>query len=131
MAVAIADGVPTIKDVQTLADEQRLRGPAGSVASTRDLAGVGQHRTRRCSAGSCWLGCELGKGLVGAKEDIGTELPGARAAGWLQAQAETDLDANLVIARWEKEAARGNFKGGPSVIVPSGCGWTTQVGPWR
>ena len=128
MAVAIADGVPTIKDVQTLADEQRLRGPAGSVASTRDLAGVGLAQDEAMLG---WLGCELGKGLVGAQKLIGTGLPGARAAGWLLAQAVTDLDASLGIARWEKEAARGNFKGGPSVIVPSGCGWTTQVGPWR
>jgi len=32
-AVAIADGAVTISDVQTLADQQGLHGPAGSVAS--------------------------------------------------------------------------------------------------
>ena len=34
VAVAIADGAVTISDVQTLADQQGLHGPAGSVAST-------------------------------------------------------------------------------------------------
>jgi len=44
VAVAIADGAVTISDVQALADQQGLHGPAGSVASTptiwRVLAGV-------------------------------------------------------------------------------------------
>ncbi len=43
VAVAIADGAVTISDVHTLADQQGLHGPAGSVASTptiwRVLAG--------------------------------------------------------------------------------------------
>ena len=43
-AGAIADGAVSISDVQTLADQQGLHGPAGSVASTptiwRVLAGV-------------------------------------------------------------------------------------------
>ncbi len=34
VAVAIADGARTISDVQVLADQQDLHGPAGSVAST-------------------------------------------------------------------------------------------------
>lgn len=44
VAVAIADGKVTISDVQTVADQQGLHGPAGSVASTptiwRVLEGV-------------------------------------------------------------------------------------------
>ena len=44
VAVAIADGAVTITDVQALADQQGLHGPAGSVASTstiwRVLAGI-------------------------------------------------------------------------------------------
>ena len=44
VAVAIADGAVTISDVQALADQQGLHGPAGSVASTptiwRVLEGV-------------------------------------------------------------------------------------------
>jgi len=44
VAVAIADGAVTISDVQALADQQGLHGPAGSVASTptiwRVLAGI-------------------------------------------------------------------------------------------
>jgi len=34
VAVAIADGAVSISDVQVLADQQGLHGPAGSVAST-------------------------------------------------------------------------------------------------
>jgi len=37
VAVAIADGAVTISDVQTLADQQGLHGPAGSVASTSTI----------------------------------------------------------------------------------------------
>ncbi len=44
VAVAIADGAVTITDVQALADQEGLHGPAGSVASTatiwRVLAGI-------------------------------------------------------------------------------------------
>ena len=44
VAVAIADGAVTISDVQALADQEGLHGPAGSVASTstiwRVLAGI-------------------------------------------------------------------------------------------
>ena len=39
VAVAIADGAVTISDVQTLADQQGVHGPAGSVASTRRSGG--------------------------------------------------------------------------------------------
>jgi len=37
VAVAIADGAVTISDVQVLADQQGLHGPAGSVASTATI----------------------------------------------------------------------------------------------
>jgi len=44
VAVAVVDGAVSISDVQVLADQQGLHGPAGSVASTptiwRVLAGV-------------------------------------------------------------------------------------------
>jgi len=44
VAVAIADGAVTTTDIQALADQQGLHGPAGSVASTstiwRVLAGI-------------------------------------------------------------------------------------------
>lgn len=39
VAVAIADGAVTIKDVLASADQQGLHGPAGSVASTRRSGG--------------------------------------------------------------------------------------------
>jgi len=52
VAVAIADGAVSISDVQVLADQQGLHGPAGSVASTptiwRVLAG------RRLGTGPGW-----------------------------------------------------------------------------
>jgi len=38
-AVAIADGAVTISDVQVLADQQGLHGPAGSIASPRRSGG--------------------------------------------------------------------------------------------
>jgi len=38
-AVAIADGAVTISDVQVLADQQVLHGPAGSIASPRRSGG--------------------------------------------------------------------------------------------
>jgi len=45
VAVAVADGAVSISDVQVLADQQGLHGPAGSIASTppiwRVLAGTG------------------------------------------------------------------------------------------
>ena len=82
VAVAIADGARTISDVQVLADQQGLHGPAGSVASTptiwRVLAGIDtamltQIRLARAAARDrAWLG---------RGELTGTELPGSRAAG--------------------------------------------------
>jgi hypothetical protein len=45
VAVAIADGARTISDVQVLADQRDLHGPAGSVASTPTIWRVpGRHR---------------------------------------------------------------------------------------
>ena len=39
VAVAISDGAVTISDVQALADQQGLHGPAGSIASPRRSGG--------------------------------------------------------------------------------------------
>jgi hypothetical protein len=39
VAIAIVDGARTISDVQVLADQQGLNGPAGSVASTSTSGG--------------------------------------------------------------------------------------------
>ena len=113
VAVAIADGASTISDVQALADQQGLHGPAGSVASTptiwRVLDGIdevmlGQIRLARAVARDrAWLA---------RGELTGTELPGSRAAGRLLEQVVIDLDATLVTAHSDKEGAAGNFKGG-------------------
>ena len=113
VAVAIADGAVTITDVQALADQQGLHGPAGSVASTptiwRVLAGIdaamlGQIRLARAQARD--------RAWAARGELTGTELPGSRAAGKAIAEVVIDLDATLVTAHSEKEDARGNFKGG-------------------
>ena len=113
VAVAIADGARTISDVQVLADQQGLHGPAGSVASTptiwRVLDGIdtqmlGAIRLARAAARDrAWLA---------RGELTGRELPGSRAAGRLLEQVVIDLDATLVTAHSDKEGAKGNFKGG-------------------
>ena len=113
VAVAIADGAVTITDVQALADQRGLHGPAGSVASTptiwRVLAGIDEimlgriRRSRAQARDRAWLA---------RGELTGAELPGSRAAGRLLEHVVIDLDATLVTAHSEKEDARGNFKGG-------------------
>ena len=113
VAIAIADGAVTITDVQALADQEGLHGPAWSVASTvtiwRVLAGVdeamlGRIRQARAQARDrAWT----------ARGDLtGAELPGSRAAGRTISEVVIDLDATLVTAHLDKEGARGNFKGG-------------------
>jgi len=113
VAVAIADGARSISDVQTLADQQGLFGPAGSVASTatiwRVLAGIDVamlaevRQARAAARDRAWLA---------RGELTGSELPGSRAAGRLLRQTVIDLDATLVTAHSDKEGAKGNFKGG-------------------
>ncbi len=115
VAVAIADGAVTISDVQALADQQGLHGPAGSIASTptiwRVLAGIANApemlakiRLARAEARD--------RAWMARGELTGAELPGSRAAGKLIGQVVIDLDATLVTAHSDKEGARGNFKGG-------------------
>ena len=115
VAVAIADGAVTISDVQVLADQQGLHGPAGSVASTstiwRVLADIAKdpgmlaaiRQGRAQARDRAWLA---------RGELTGTELPGSRAAGKTIDQLVIDLDATLVTAHSDKEGAKGNFKGG-------------------
>jgi len=115
VAVAIADGAVTISDVQALADQQGLHGPAGSVASTptiwRVLEGVANapgmlaavRQAKAVARDRAWLA---------RGELTGVELPGSRAAGKRIGQVVIDLDATLVTAHSDKEGAKGNFKGG-------------------
>jgi len=113
VAVAIADGARTISDVQTLADQQGLHGPVGSVASTatiwRVLNGIdagmlGALRAPRAQARDrAWLA---------RGELTGRELPGSRAAGRSIEQVVIDMDATLVTAHSDKQGAAGTFKGG-------------------
>ena len=113
VAVAIADGAVTISDVQALADQEGLHGPAGSVASTatiwRVLAGIDPamlaeiRRARAQARDRAWLA---------RGELTGSELPGSRAAGKTIDQLVIDIDATLVTAHSDKEGAKGNFKGG-------------------
>ena len=114
VAVAIADGAVTISDVQALADQEGLHGPAGSVASTptiwRVLAGIddamlGRIRLARAEARD--------RAWIARGELTGFELPGSRAAGRRVVEhVVIDLDATLVTAHSEKEDTRGNFKAG-------------------
>ena len=113
VAVAIADGAVTISDVQALADQQGLHGPAGSVASTAtiwrvldgvDPAMLAQIRLARAVARDrAWLA---------RGELTGTELPGSRVAGTVLDKIVIDLDATLVTAHSDKQGAAGTFKGG-------------------
>lgn len=113
VAVAIADGARTISEVQVLADQQGLHGPAGSVASTpttwRVLDGIdetmlpGIRQARAVARDRAWLA---------RGELTGAELPGSRAASMTVHDVVIDLDATLVTAHSDKEGAKGNFKGG-------------------
>ena len=115
VAVAIADGAVTISDVQALADQQGLHGPAGSVASTSTIWRVldavantpGMLAKIRLARAEARDRAWLARG-----ELTGTELPGSRAAGKTLNDVVIDLDATLVTAHSDKEGARGNFKGG-------------------
>ncbi len=101
VAVAIADGAVTISDVQTLADQQGLHGPAGSVASTptiwRVLADIantpGMLAAIRLGRAQARDRAWLARG-----ELTGTQLPGSRAAGKTISEVVIDLDATLVTA---------------------------------
>jgi len=113
VAVAIADGAVTISDVQTLADQQGLHGPTGTVASTstiwRVLAGIDNEMLAQIRQAQAQA---RERAWTARGELTGAELPGSRAAGTTINQVVIDLDATLVTARSDKEDARGNFKGG-------------------
>ncbi len=115
VAVAIADGAVTISDVQALADQQGLHGPAGSVASTSTI-----WRVLDAVANTPGMLAEIRQARAQARdrawlargELTGAELPGSRAAGKTINDVVIDLDATLVTAHSDKEGAKGNFKGG-------------------
>ena len=113
VAVAIADGAVTITDVQALADQEGLHGPAGTVASTstiwRVLAGIDEMMLAKIRLARAQA---RDRAWTARGELTGSELPGSRAAGKLISEVVTDLDATLVTAHSEKEDAKGNFKGG-------------------
>ena len=63
VAVAIADGAMTISDVQALADQQGLHGPAGQHRlDPDDLAGPGRYRERSGDAREDPTGPSRGQG---------------------------------------------------------------------
>jgi hypothetical protein len=83
VAVAIADGAVTISDLQTLADQQEVHGPAGSVASTPTIWRVldavantpGMLAALRLAHAQARDRAWCARG-----ELTGNELPGSRAA---------------------------------------------------
>lgn len=109
VAVAIADGPVTSSDLQVLADQQGLPGPAGSVASTST---IWRARDRT------WLA---------RGELTGTELRGSRAAGWSIVQVVIDLDPTLVTAHSDQEGAKGNFKAASATARSGGRGCRLRV----
>jgi len=135
VAVAIADGAVTISDVQALADQQGLHGPAGSVASTptiwRVLAGVA-NRPGMLAAIRLARAQARDRAWMGRGELTGTELPGSRAAGKLIGQVVIDLDATLVTAlTWTRKVLAATSRAASAIITRSGRGWTTPVRPSR
>jgi hypothetical protein len=99
VAVAIADGAVTISDVQALADQDGLHGPAGSVASTatiwRVLDGIDADmlsRVRQARAAA------RDRAWIARAKLTGSELPGSRAGGKTIPDVVIDLDATLVTA---------------------------------
>lgn len=111
VAVAIADGATTITDIQALADQQGLHGPAGSVASTstiwRVLAGIDTAMLGRVRLA---VAAARDRAWLARGELTGAELPGSRADGKVLDQVVIDLDATIVIAHSDKEAASPTFK---------------------
>jgi len=73
VAVAIADGAVTSSDVQALADQQGLHGPAGSVASTpmiwRVLAGVANAPGMLAAIRQAWADAR-DRGLVCSRRSV-------------------------------------------------------------
>ena len=113
VAVAIADGAVTISDVQTLADQQGLHGPTGSVASTptiwRVLDGIDEAMLAKIRLARAQA---RDRAWTARGELTGIELAGSRAAGTTISHVVIDLDATLVTAHSDKQDAKGNFKGG-------------------
>ena len=132
VAVAIADGAVTISDVQVLADQEGLHGPAGSVASTstiwRVLAGIDETmlaRIRQARAES------RDRAWTARGELTGSELPGSRAAGKTISEVVIDLDATLghgALGQGRRPRATSRAA---SAITRSGRGWTTPTRPSR
>jgi hypothetical protein len=114
VAVTIADGAVTISDVQTLADQQDLHGPAGSVASTstiwRVLDGVANTSGMLAAIRQASVQAR-DRAWLARGELTGVELLGSRAAGKTIAQVVIDLDATLITVHSDKEGA----KGGPAL----------------
>jgi hypothetical protein len=110
LAVMLADGGEAICDIAALTDQPALHGPVASAPTAwRVLAGIDEHRLaglRRARAAArerAWL----------ARADLtGRGLPPVRAAGRDLDYVVLDLDATLVEAHSEKEAASPHFKGG-------------------
>ncbi len=124
-AVAITDGAVTIIDVQTLADQRGLQGPAGSVASTPDdLAGARRGREHPWGARGDPAGPRAGPGpgLVGPRGAERHRV--ARLRGRRQDQLQIVIDL-------KRPSLRPTHLG--LATTPSASGSTTPVLPdsWR
>jgi Transposase DDE domain group 1 len=110
LAVMLADGGEAIGDITALTDQPALHGPVASAATAwRVLAGIDERRlaglraARAVARERVWLA---------RADQTGRALPPARAAGRDLDCVVLDLDATLVEAHSEKEAASPHFKGG-------------------
>ncbi|MBA3250908.1 MAG: transposase, partial [Geodermatophilaceae bacterium] len=110
VAVAIADGAETIRDVQALADQNALHSPVASTATIwRVLDGIDDTMLAQLRAARA----QARERVWAARGELtGAALPPARAAGRDLDYAVFDVDSTLVTAHSDKEGAAGNFKGG-------------------
>jgi hypothetical protein len=109
LAVLLADGGEAISDLAVLRQQPDVFGPVASTATAwRVLDGIdaqmlGRLRTARAAARErAWL----------ARAELGRTIPVVSAGGRTWPGLVIDIDATLVTAHSEKEAAAATFKGG-------------------
>lgn len=110
LAVTIADGGEVISDLRSLADQELLHGQVASTATTwRVLNSVDENalaelrRARAAVRERAW---------AARGELTGAELPGSRVADRVIDHTVIDLDATLIEAHSDKNAAAPHYKGG-------------------
>ena len=122
LAVAVADGARTISDVAVLGDQREVFGPVASDSTCwrllDDLSDPGADPVAAARGRVGSLLPALARARSAARETVwaqygethGAPFPVARAAGRELPGLVIDLDASIVIAHSDKEAAAPTFK---------------------